>query len=97
MRSHDVSTTDPDRNAIWNTNKQAALTHLTLRARGEYDVIALAEPHIDPNTSSPAAPGTSSYNLVYSPGRIALYIHKRHGPESWQARSTLLFPNESYY
>lgn len=68
---------------LWNTYKKPALTHLALWARAEYDVIALMEVARSGPADAPACPGVSNYYMVFHSGRIALYIHKRHGPELW--------------
>jgi len=70
----------------WNVYNRGPLTHLALRARGDYDVIALSELHIDLTSQAPACPATCNYTLIYGGGRLALYIHKRYGPDTWTPR-----------
>ncbi|KAM4067385.1 endonuclease-reverse transcriptase domain-containing protein [Hirsutella rhossiliensis] len=67
----------------WNTNRQPALTKLALRARHAADVIAIQEPAKNAKTGYPICPSRSSYRLVFTAGRAALYVHKRHDIGSW--------------
>ena len=70
----------------WNTRLIPRLTHSALWAQGGFDVIALQEPHLQ-KTGTPACPGAANYRMVYSSGKAALYIHKRHGPGTWSSRA----------
>ncbi|KAM4061273.1 hypothetical protein HRG_013744 [Hirsutella rhossiliensis] len=67
----------------WNTNRQPTLTKLALRAPHAADVIAIQEPAKKAKTGHPICPSRSSYRLVFTGGRAALYVHKRHDTGSW--------------
>ena len=68
----------------WNTRTVAGLTYKALWAQGNYDVIALQEPHIQ-KSGTPANPGRSNYYMVYNSGKAVLYIHKKHQPGLWSS------------
>lgn len=68
----------------WNVWKKNALIHLALRARDEFDVIAIQEFVPDKKTNAPPCSRMNKYNLIYFNGRAALYVHKRHDPGTWK-------------
>ncbi|XP_044715330.1 uncharacterized protein HRG_10909 [Hirsutella rhossiliensis] len=64
---------------------QSALSASTLALRAPHaaDVIAIQEPAKNAKTGHPICPSRSSYRLVFTAGRAALYVHKRHDTGSW--------------
>jgi hypothetical protein len=50
--------------------------------RREPDVIAVQEPWVSKQTKTIYCPGQGKYQRIYSTGRAALYIHKRHPPNT---------------
>ena len=62
----------------WNTAGTKALAALALEASSEYDFLAIQEPWTNRDTGQVYCPSNSRYEAVYSCGRAALYIHKRH-------------------
>lgn len=71
----------------WNMRKVPSNIKKALRARAEYDVIAVQEATILPNRNAPACPARSGYTMIYGGGRHAMYIRNIHGPETWEAEA----------
>ena len=66
----------------WNTRTKSKLTHLALWNSSGADVVAIQEPHIG-KTQASACSSRANYGLIYTSGKAAMYIHKRHDPGSW--------------
>lgn len=67
----------------WNTqaNKQALEV---LLEEAKYDLLAIQEPWINPQTKSTYCPRSSQYHLVHQPGaRAAILVKKRFDLSQW--------------
>jgi hypothetical protein len=73
----------------WNTAARDGLAAIALHDRREPDIIAVQEPWVSKQTKTIYCPGQGKYQRIYSTGRAALYIHKRHPPNTWVAEANL--------
>jgi hypothetical protein len=71
----------------WNTAVRDGLAAIALHDCREADVIAIQEPWVNKQTKTVYCPARAKYHRVYSDGRAALYIHKRHPPHTWEAEA----------
>lgn len=72
---------------FWNAAASRSNVALALENRAEYDVIAIQEPWINRNTGGLYCPRRCRYQSVFTVGRAALYIHKRHDIAAWEQRA----------
>ena len=74
----------------WNTAARNGLASIALNNSREVDLIAIQEPWFNKQTKTVYCPAQAKYQRVYSgEGRAALYIHKRHPPQTWDATAGL--------
>jgi hypothetical protein len=73
----------------WNTAARDGLAAIALHDRREPDIIAVQEPWVSKQTKTIYCPGQGKYQRIYGTGRAALYIHKRHPPNTWVAEANL--------
>ncbi|KAG6189980.1 hypothetical protein E4U36_003999 [Claviceps purpurea] len=68
----------------WNTRKRNSLIDIALKFDVELDVIAIQE--LNNGDKIPQHSSLGRYQMAVYVGRTAIYIHKRHGPETWTGR-----------
>ena len=72
--------------AYWNTAGRNGLASLALHNHQEVDIIAIQEPWLNKQTKTVYCPAQAKYRRIFGgSGRAALYIHKRHPPQTWGA------------
>jgi endonuclease/exonuclease/phosphatase family protein len=75
--------------AYWNTAGRNGLASIVLNSDQEFDIIAIQEPWYNKQTMTVYCPAQAKYRRIFSEGRAALYIHKRHPPNTWTAAAGL--------
>jgi hypothetical protein len=73
----------------WNTAGRNGLASIALHDRREGDIIPIQEPCFNKQTKTVYCLAQARYQRVYSEGRAALYINKRHPPQNWEAEAGL--------
>jgi hypothetical protein len=73
----------------WNTAARDGLAAIALHDRREPDIIAIQEPWVSKQTKTIYCPAQGKYQRLYGGGRAALYIHKRHPLDTWEAEASL--------
>jgi len=71
--------------AYWNTAARNGLASIALNNSQEFDIVAIQEPWYNNQTKTVYCPAQARYQRIFSEGRAALYIHKRHPLNTWVA------------
>jgi hypothetical protein len=71
--------------AYWNTAGRNGLASIALNNSQEFDILAIQEPWYNKQIKTVYCPAQAKYRRIFSEGRAALYIHKRHPLNTWAA------------